>query len=236
MKKINWAKDQEAAGGFGNTILYRMVKENLHHETPAVTKGKIGIIGRVYAAAVNRGAGERNQENANLDKKLIDHLAKKIKRRHVAVDECIGECRKIKRVSYENIRYIIETHSFLNAIIVDGINEWREYNGREVKDRSSFTSKYLHFHAPMAFFILDGIVEKELNTKLSKLNKKSSHKVISWPDDCKEKHHTRYGKHCIKMLEYASIKYEKHDWNPRLIDGHLMGYISRRHALGQPKK
>jgi hypothetical protein len=183
------------------------------------------IIGRVYSAAVTRGAGEKNIENTKLAEKLYDHLAKTIKKRHKAIDECIGECNRMTRASSENISYIIESHSFLNAIIVDGINEWRQAGNREVKDRTSFTSKYLHFHAPMAFFILDSVVQKEL--KKQGFNGKRT----TWPDDCKMQHRTKYGMHCIRMLKYASDNYGD-DWTPRLIDGHLMGYI--RH--GRPRR
>ena len=219
MKNADWTKDNIAAGGFGNTVLYRMVDENPGHSCPAVIKGKMLIIGRVYSAAVTRGAGKKAAENSNLENNLYDHLAKRIKRRHKAIDECITECRNMERVSCKNIRYIIETHSFLNNIIVCGINEWRSTSRRELLDRTSFTSKYLHFHAPMAFFILDSIVQNKLKENGAK------GKLTCWPEDCMPEHHTKYGKHCIRMLEYISEKKYGNNWTPRLIDGHLMGYI-----------
>lgn len=225
LENIDWAKDQGATGGFGNTVLYRMVAENPRHDVPGVIKGKMLIIGRVYSAAVTRGAGEKNNENTNLADNLYDHLAKTIMKKHKAIDECIGECNNMGRASSSNIRYIIETHSFLNGIIVDGINKWRKEGNREVNNRTSFTSKYLHFHAPMAFFILDSIVQKKLQENGAK------GKRTNWPKDCGPKHHTQYGNHCLRMLEYIREKKYDDNWTPRLIDGHLMGYIQ----AGRPK-
>jgi hypothetical protein len=45
-------------GGWGNHILYRMCHKQPGHTNVDVIAGKIWLIGRAYAAAIERGAGK----------------------------------------------------------------------------------------------------------------------------------------------------------------------------------
>jgi hypothetical protein len=203
-----------------------MVDENLEHEDPEVIRDKMLVIGRVYSAAVTRGGGVKDDTKDGLPSNLYDHLAESIKKIGVELDRKIAECRRLGRVSRDNLKPVVETHSYLNSQIVKSIKAWRSPTvkgkvAQDVSTRISFVSKYLHFHAPMAVFIFDSIAQK--NLRLEGLKGKRT----NWPSDWNHNLHTAYATHCLRLLDY--IKDEKYpdNWTPRLIDGHLLGYIKK---------
>src|SRR5688572_25232801 len=91
--EVEQARSEEAdVWRFGNSVLYRMCRENPHHDDLSVIVGKIWLIGRTYAAAVERfrtveGASRVENEifyaryagpalmNAGIDK-VLDHLGR----------------------------------------------------------------------------------------------------------------------------------------------------------------
>ena len=220
----DWASDAKAAGGMGNTVLYRMVSDYPGHSCPDLIRDKMWIIGRTYSASVSRGAGTKGKEVQEPQGGLYLFLAQLVVKHGETLDRQISCCRETGRVSRPTVAKAIELHSFLEGILVDGIRSWRGeayemQKQRRVKSRASFVSKYLHFHAPMAFFILDSIIAKKLK------NLREYRGKLEWPAGIEEKHKTNYGKHCIRMLDCAEQHYQDRGWTPRMIDGHLMGYI-----------
>lgn len=220
MRMFDWSADKDAAGGFGNTILYRMVAENPTHDDEDVIKGKMQIIGRTYAASVTRGAGKKGNEQDG----FLDHLVKDIKSIGKELDEHVLNCNKYRRVDVNNLHYTLNAHSFLDMQIVNSIKDWRtdnkEPSNRDVHSRISFVSKYLHFHAPMAVFIFDSIAEKKLKEK----GLKGFRARI--PEEWKYVN-TKYAKYCLRMLEFIRQENYGTAWTPRQVDGHLLGYMEK---------
>lgn len=144
MSEPDWTTNKVAAGGMGNTVLYRMVKDYPGHTCPDIVRDKMMIIGRVYSAAVTRGAGERGGEiEAAID--LYDHLAQHIVSVGCELDKQIDSLRHLGRLDLSNLRSVIEAHSFLNGVISDSIRGWRGRDGdhdRERPARYSFVSKF----------------------------------------------------------------------------------------------
>ncbi|NOW46683.1 hypothetical protein FHW96_002843 [Novosphingobium sp. SG751A] len=223
MTEPDWVCDQQAAGGMGNTVLYRMVRDYPDHKDPAIVQDKMLIIGRVYSAAVTRGGGSKGEDSASEADGLYQHLARAVVEQGVELDRMIEQCRNIGRVSFRNLSQIIETHRFLNDLIVSSIKQWRGRTAdgtRKVHGRTSFVSKYLHFHAPMAFFIYDSIVNDTLKLLMGRNSR------IEWSEDFGDDLRNTYARHCYHMLRCTQNYYSGVKWNPRLIDGHLMGYIN----------
>lgn len=222
MIEPDWTKDALAAGGMGNTVLYKMVQDFPDHSCPDIVGDKMLIIGRVYSAAVTRGAGLKGGDVEDNEGGLYRHLAEQIVAKGSELDKQIENCRNYGRVTLANVHSVIEAHTFLNGLIVEGIKALRGQDStseRKVWARSSFVSKYLHFHVPMAFFILDSIVSATLK------NLRRPHARTQWPTTCYKEHRTAYGTHCVRMLDCAHRYYSGADWTPRMLDGHLMGYI-----------
>jgi len=223
MIEPDWTRDAPAAGGMGNTVLYKMVQDFPNHSCPDIVRDKMLIIGRVYSAAVTRGAGLKGSEVEDNEGGLYGHLADRIVAKGGELDKRIDSCRNYGRVNLANVHSVIEAHAFLNGIIVEGIKAWRGQEStseRNVWARASFVSKYLHFHVPMAFFILDSIVSATLK------NLRPPRTRTQWPATSRKEHRTAYGTHCVRMLDCADRHYSGTDWTPRMLDGHLMGYIN----------
>ena len=157
-KQLDKAKE-ENVWTFGNKILYDLCKDNFKHTEDKHILTKVLFIGRIYAAAVERRG---NKEDGINDHFYIDTIAPTF--RKPKLDKHLSEIKKIKTLSVDNIKPILETHFYLTTIL----NEITEQNKR------SFSSKYLHFHLPELFFIYDSRVLSALR-----------HFVSFVPDDLK---------------------------------------------------
>jgi hypothetical protein len=139
---------------------------------------------------------------------------------HRQLDRQVTQLRQIQRIEVQSVASVVECHSFLASVLIDGINEWRSTNSdRDVQARDSFISKYLHFHAPMAFFILDSLARTAL-----KANGMRNWRV-RWPNDFGTELRTPYASFCFRMLSYIDLSYLGPWWTPRMVDGHLLGYL-----------
>ena len=80
------------AGPFENLILYAMCRDHSDHKNPYVTAGKVTAIGRIYAAAPERGAGKGRATESlaqAIGKRLADML----------LDERLSEIEFVERFS-----------------------------------------------------------------------------------------------------------------------------------------
>lgn len=130
-KKSDW--------GFGNNILYKMCRENFKHEETDKIIGKVILIGRAYAAAIER---RKNKAEDN-DVFYVEKVAPKF--RNSKLDNLLRELKKEKEITENNIPKILNVHFYLTALIKELTKQ----------DKRSFSSKYLHFHLPHLFFIYD---------------------------------------------------------------------------------
>lgn len=124
-------------GDFANGILYRMCRENPRHKIPGVIGAKINIIGRVYAASIERGRKPSGAKGDDFWKKIV---LPKIK--GSPIDKWFDA---LNRGSSKNIDLHLATH--MKVMIL--------FRGISNKARRSFVSKYLHFHFPDRFYIFD---------------------------------------------------------------------------------
>lgn len=124
---------------FVNEILYNMCKENFTHEQTDKVVGKVILIGRAYAAAIER---RKNKTEQN-DNFYINKVAPKFK--DSELDFYLNKLKSHTELAEKNIPEILKVHFYLTDLIKD----LTEQNKR------SFCSKYLHFHFPHLFFIYD---------------------------------------------------------------------------------
>ena len=127
--------------GFGNHILYGMCRTHHENNDPEIIGGKLWLIGRSYAASVERKAG-----------KDFKWLPLKNAIASSQLDSQIKACRKIKRLTDDNLHLALTAHKTLTEILKKATK----------LEKRSLASKYLHFHAPQAFFIYDSIAAGEL--------------------------------------------------------------------------
>jgi hypothetical protein len=124
---------------FVNEILYTMCRENFSHQQTDKIIGKVVLIGRTYAAAIER---RKNKTELN-DGFYIDKVAPQFKKSKL--DFYLGSLKANTDLTENMIPDILNTHFYLTNLI----KQLTEQHKR------SFSSKYLHFHLPHLFFIYD---------------------------------------------------------------------------------
>ena len=183
--------DNEIANwDWANSILYNMCNEKPNHDDVNITVGKLNIIGRTYSATIERGAGSNFK---------IINAAKQIN--NSEIDKLLQKIKLIDFPNFENIEDILKVHKYFTDILLKetGLN------------KRSLASKYLHFHAPKAFFIYDSIANKKIREKLTNKKFKVQNKY--------DKEYTNFVYRCL----YFRDNFHQGK-SPREIDKILLGY------------
>lgn len=128
------ADGKEDFWSFSNNVLYDLCKKNPKHDKDDVNIAKIWLIGRSYAAAIERGAKN------NTVYFYEEVVAPKMREYAAKIDNAIASLS-------ENA----ELHTIFSAYSII-LNCFYEISG---KWNVSLASKYLHFHCPNVFFMYD---------------------------------------------------------------------------------
>jgi hypothetical protein len=192
-----YCHEQAVAGAFENQILYRMVRDHPNHSDPYVNAGKVVAIGEIYGASPKRGAGDA-QDNAE---DFFEFLGKTLCASDI--DDRLSEIGFDQRYSDAIKGKVTCAHAKLVAFVSSTIRKWgspsEKHPGRRWPRRQiSFASKYLHFHRPNAFPILD---------QFAKIGLRCANPRIRI--DC-------YADFCDAFSSYD--KAADPDWTPRSID------------------
>lgn len=133
---VEKALDVQSVWDLGNNVLYELCAKHPGHADADVIIAKTWLIGRAYAAALER------RRNADV---LGDAFYMKVARefRDARLDEWFHE-------PGGNEQEAIETHKRLTNLL-------QKITGFE---KRSFASKYLHFHFPSWFYIYDSRADK----------------------------------------------------------------------------
>lgn len=153
-----YTDDPETAGPFENQILYAMCRDNPAHGDPYVTAGKITAIGRIYAAAPERGAGS-GREPGSLSHAIAVRLA------NSPLDERLDAIAFAERFSELNRARVVEAQRLLVDEVARATRGWSisgDDGDWSPRNQASFASKYLHFHRPNAFPIMDSYAKAGL--------------------------------------------------------------------------
>jgi hypothetical protein len=122
---------------FGNEVLYLLCKRYPAHDDIGVITAKVWLIGRSYAASVERYKKEPGSDF--FTKILAPHL----RRSHLDYRLSQLPARNADFLGHQ--RATIEVHGWLVASLTSILR----------KHARSFASKYLHFHRPSLFPIYD---------------------------------------------------------------------------------
>ena len=140
---ISQYSDESKRWVFANNVLYDLCKEHSRHDEEHIVVAKIWLIGRSYAAAIER---RKNADNTSSEDFYYDSVAPIIIRIGSDLDDRIETINKMGQdLSDDEIKLILETHSILT----------KAFNEITGMDKRSLASKYLHFHCPNHFYIYD---------------------------------------------------------------------------------
>jgi hypothetical protein len=129
---------------FGNDVLYQLCLNHPGHSDKSVAAAKIWLIGRSYAAAIER----RKIAVPDRGHFYRDRVAPEMVRSEI--DKYLTSLAAFRIVSTESFSRVIETHKYVTDLF-----------GRITgQDKRSLASKYLHFHLPNLFFIYDSRAAK----------------------------------------------------------------------------
>jgi len=154
-------RTKETEWDFANSILYKMCKENFEHKKIDKIVGKIMLIGRVYAAAIERRKNKSEENNYF----YIEKVAPKFK--NSELDSHLKKLKLIDDLTEKDIPEILSLHGYLTNLIKELTEQ----------DKRSFASKYLHFHLPHLFFIYDTRAVAALRKSKIKLSKEHKEQV-----------------------------------------------------------
>lgn len=199
----------KASWDFGNNILYRMCSENPKHDNVEVVKSKIWIIGRCYAADVDRNVPNKLQGEKGGD--IQERVARKIVKNNKALDKKIQKLSEIKTISPDNIHILLDTHKFFNDIF------YKELGANRV----SLASKYIHFHAPNATFIFDSLAKAKIQKLVSEYPA-AKKQMAEWKNNIEDDLESEYSVFCFKCLFY--LFHTKKNLSPRNLDKFLLGH------------
>jgi hypothetical protein len=188
-----YACTQDDDWTFGKNILYDMCNKNPSHNENGVIIGKLWIIGRTYAAALERR--KNVTETPAGDNFYTNKVAPKMFASRNELDEKINKLYLHNQVNEENIPEILNTHQFLTTI----------FESLTKLKKRSLASKYLHFHIPQLFFIYDSRAI-ETARKIAKSLPNKSNIILS---NCNyDSEYFELVKICFELQKYAYDEYQ----------------------------
>ena len=126
---------------FANDLLYRLCREHPEHNKPEVVIAKIWLIGRTYAAAIERRRNKQLDNDSFYERKVAPCLMSA----RLDLDGQLGRLGKYEGIDARSIGAVLAAHKKL----LDTLNRLTQLNKR------SLASKYLHFHCPDLFYLYD---------------------------------------------------------------------------------
>ncbi len=193
---VEYANNRDLARTYENQVLYKMCIDTPHHDDAAVNAGKIIIIGRTYAASPQRGAGKASNSKDDFFNEMGKALQKS------DIDVRLEQIDSSLRFNQAMLPAVVKAHEFLVSLLLEATRHWAE-DGGTPREQQSFASKYLHFHRPNAFPIMDGRAKAGLRR----------HRFRGA--------YSSYDRFCAGILRFAET--QPVDWTLRGIDGLLLG-------------
>jgi len=194
----------------GNNILYKMCLDYPNHIDPEEIRAKIWLIGRSYAASIERRS---NKKHINDD--FYDYVVEEfIKFNKETKFDFKLQSLNNKEFDEDTLKEILRIHHELTQF-------FKELTGKE---KRSLASKYLHFHVPI-FPIYDSRAKNSINTLIK-------------GKDSNELGDREYSKFCHKIILLYNLIKEKTGRSPTLreIDTFLVKSANERLKLGKKER
>lgn len=193
----------------GNDVLYKMCEAYPHHDDIDVIASKIWLIGRSYAATIERG--RKNTSNIQNDDFYYQKVAPAFLESKV-LDRKLDELKAKAGDYIDHLEEVLSLHKTILDICksIDGLQE---------VTKRSFASKYLHFHCPQKALIYDSRAAESI--------RKIEKRIV--PKDWTTKYDAEYADFCARVKNIADcIKGEDGQRpSPRQIDNFLLYYIEK---------
>ena len=202
-----YLKQESSHWEFGNSILYQMCKDNPKHDQADVVVGKIWLIGRSYAAAIER---RKNADDYLGDDFYYEAVAPMMLEIGKELDERLSYLNNTDGLIVDCVPEILSAHKFL-------MDAFTELTGLE---KRSLASKYLHFHCPAKFFIYDSRARMAIGKLVKRPDKSILADVVNYDPE--------YGDFVCRMIELQKYLDEQLGVYelPRKLDSFLLTEVN----------
>ena len=140
---VRQSQSEDDPWRLGNQVLYDLCGTHPKHFDDAEIVGKVWLIGRAYAASLERGRGVTVGPDVPNDLFYTKHLTKMF--RASQLDKKLKALETTTDVNESNVAKMLDAHGYLVGL----------FEKLTSKGKRSLASKYLHFHRPNLFFIYD---------------------------------------------------------------------------------
>lgn len=192
---------------FGNSILYSLCKRNFLHKRVDIIIAKVWLIGRAYAAAIER---RKNKKDIN-DDFYVNTVGPHLK--NSKLDKYLNRLRNEKVIDADNLPHILAAHRYL-MVLFEEITEL---------EKRSLASKYLHFHLPNLFYIYDGRASKALNKIVPKATKGI---LKEFGEEKYDKTYASFVVKCMILTDQLNERFKK-KLRPRELDNILIEHTNK---------
>ncbi|MBI3609982.1 MAG: hypothetical protein HY204_04660 [Nitrospirae bacterium] len=192
---------------FGNDVLYDLCRDHPDHADDGVIIGKIWLIGRSYAAAIER-------RNKNHSKYSGDQFYEKVVAPKIKQSEIDWWFKTIADSDPTNSDLAIKFHKKLMDL-------FREISG---KDKRSLASKYLHFHFPDRFYIYDSRAQKAIVKLTEGVGRKNLPRVVHDPP------YAKFFLRCLSLVEQITPVIGRR-LSPRELDKVLLASLMLKKSM-----
>lgn len=193
----------------GNEVLYNLCKNYPNHIDDKVIIAKIWLIGRAYAAAIERRKlkSENKVEAGDFYEKNLVGAVKES-----TVDQLIAQLPAINSNVGENSDAAIFLHGKLMEV----------FERAGAAGKRSLASKYLHFHRPDLFFIFDSRATNAIKNVVPRSLKFANGSKTGF-----DLQYFLFYQKCLWLAQYISREF-KQDLSPRQIDKVLLRIAKTR--------
>lgn len=200
---VNSALERYAVWDLGNEMLYELCRAHPGHRTDEEILAKVWLIGRSYAASIERRRGKRDSVG---DDFYLDVVAPAIKR--AGVDRWFAPLRDLGRPDAGSV---VPVHARLTAL-------FEQISGLE---KRSLASKYLHFHFPRAVYIYDARTDRAMRQVTP------APRLRGVPFDAYDEPYARFFLRCVEFHEEIEQLVGRR-LSPREVDKVLLAAADRR--------
>jgi hypothetical protein len=184
-----------------NNVLYDLCSRHPAHIDDGQVLAKILLIGRVYAAAIER---RRNKEDDHEnDRFYTDAVAPAI--RSSDIDEWLQRARTAVPGTPHGTQVLMEVHGQTTRLFSD-ISDL---------EKRSLASKYLHFHVPGLFFIYDSRAVEAIR-KFSEILPRATR-----TEGIGDNEYRKFAEKCLALVAYCQAQFGLR-LLPRQVDNLLL--------------
>ena len=151
-KLVNRASSDDDPWLIGNQALYDLCERYPQHKVDGEIIAKVWLIGRAYAASVERGRGKASGSDLSNDRFYTETLPGAL--RQSGLDQKLENLARVEDIDGSSAAQVLDAHAHLVGLFYDLTR----------KSKRSLASKYLHFHRPNLFFIYDSRAASSIRT------------------------------------------------------------------------